>query len=74
MIVLKQKDNIFFTTRKVKGMYSFMLEAMKRHAEDDLKKKLNYLEYSYNSKFSLKSIYHLFVQLQGHRVLPQQRA
>ena len=59
MIVLKQKDNIFFTTRKVKGMYSFMLEAMKRHAEDDLKKKLNYLEYSYNSKFSLKLIYHL---------------
>ena len=59
MTVLKQKDNFFFTTRKLSGIYSYMLEAMKLHAEVDLKEKLKFYEYAYNKRFSFNLFFNV---------------
>tara|TARA_B110000858_G_scaffold198036_1_gene262198 strand:- start:938 stop:2329 length:1392 start_codon:yes stop_codon:yes gene_type:complete len=60
MTVLKSKDSLFFSTRKSEGIYSYIINSAKKHAEDDLKKKLQLFEYSHNKRVSLKIIFNLF--------------
>ncbi len=54
----KEKD-IFLSTRKNIDLYSYIIGATKIHAEKQLKKKLNLLEYSNSNKISFELIYHL---------------
>jgi hypothetical protein len=59
MTVSKSKYFLFFSTRKSEGIYSYIINSVKKHAENDLKLKLKLYEYSSNKKISLKIILYL---------------
>ena len=59
MTVSKSKCFLFFSTRKSEGIYSYIINSVKKHAEIDFKVKLKLYEYSSNKKISLKIIIYL---------------
>ena len=59
MTVSKSKHSLFFSTKKSEGIYSYIINSVKKHAENDLKLKLKLYEYSNNKKISLKIIFYL---------------
>ena len=60
MTFSENKNLILFSTRKSVGLYSYIINSVKKHAEKNLKKKLDLYEYSNKKNLSRKIIFNFF--------------